>query len=604
MEANDYDFSGWATRNDIQCADGRTIRRDAFKSNDGMRVPLVYNHDHNDPLNVLGHADLINKPEGVYMYGKFNNTEAGRHAKESVVNGDITNLSIYANHLKQVGGDVLHGMIREVSLVLAGANPGAYIDNVIIHGEDSGTEAIIYTDDIIELMHSDRNANNKQITRMEMLEEPEDDEDEDEDLDDEDEDEDLDDEDEINHADEETEDTEMASEKTIKDILDTLNPEQEAAVAYIIKELTGEDMDDIDEGEEENMKHNIFSNDYDDVDVLSHSDMEAIFTDAKRTGSLKEAVLEHTDNYGIANIDYLFPDAKSVTPTPEFIKRDTDWVNTVMNGVTRSPFSRIKSVFANITEDQARAKGYIKGKLKKEEVFSLLKRSTTPQTIYKKQKLDRDDIIDITDFDVVAWIKSEMRLMLDEEIARAILIGDGRLTSDDDHISEDHIRPIYNDSDLYTIKTVAQVASGATDAVKAAAFIKSAIKARKDYKGSGTPALYTTEDMLTSCLLLEDGIGRPLYPTVEALATKLRVSKIITVPVMENITDTNGKLEGIIVNLKDYRVGADKGGAINMFDNFDIDYNAQKYLIETRCSGALTVPYSAIAMYVAESVNP
>ena len=595
MEANDYDFSGWATRNDIQCADGRTIRRDAFKSNDGMRVPLVYNHDHNDPLNVLGHADLINKPEGVYMYGKFNNTEAGRHAKESVVNGDITNLSIYANHLKQVGGDVLHGMIREVSLVLAGANPGAYIDNVIIHGEDSGTEAIIYTDDIIELMHSDRNANNKQITRMEMLEEPEDDEDEDEDLDDE---------DEINHADEETEDTEMASEKTIKDILDTLNPEQEAAVAYIIKELTGEDMDDIDEGEEENMKHNIFSNDYDDVDVLSHSDMEAIFTDAKRTGSLKEAVLEHTDNYGIANIDYLFPDAKSVTPTPEFIKRDTDWVNTVMNGVTRSPFSRIKSVFANITEDQARAKGYIKGKLKKEEVFSLLKRSTTPQTIYKKQKLDRDDIIDITDFDVVAWIKSEMRLMLDEEIARAILIGDGRLTSDDDHISEDHIRPIYNDSDLYTIKTVAQVASGATDAVKAAAFIKSAIKARKDYKGSGTPALYTTEDMLTSCLLLEDGIGRPLYPTVEALATKLRVSKIITVPVMENITDTNGKLEGIIVNLKDYRVGADKGGAINMFDNFDIDYNAQKYLIETRCSGALTVPYSAIAMYVAESVNP
>lgn len=621
MGANDYDFSGWATRNDIQCADGRTIRRDAFKSNDGMRVPLVYNHDHNDPLNVLGHADLINKPEGVYMYGKFNNTEAGRHAKESVMNGDITNLSIYANHLKQVGGDVLHGMIREVSLVLAGANPGAYIDNVIIHGEDSGTEAIIYTDDIIELKHSDGNSKFKKITavekksKSEVAEKPKfpirEDEDEDLEEDEEDEAEDLEDTDvskdkkkKLRHADEETEDTEMAGEKTIKDILDTLNPEQEAAVAYIIKELTGEDMDDIDEGEEENMKHNIFSNDYDDVDVLSHSDMEAIFTDAKRSGSLKEAVLEHTDNYGIANIDYLFPDAKSVTPTPEFIKRDTDWVNTVMNGVTRSPFSRIKSIFANITEDQARAKGYIKGKLKKEEVFSLLKRSTTPQTIYKKQKLDRDDIIDIIDFDVVAWIKSEMRLMLDEEIARAILIGDGRLTSDDDHISEDHIRPIYNDSDLYTIKTVAQVAVGADDSVKAAAFIKSAIKARKDYKGSGNPALYTTEDMLTSCLLLEDGIGRPLYPTVEALATKLRVSKIITVPVMENITDTNGKLEGIIVNLKDYRVGADKGGAINMFDNFDIDYNAQKYLIETRCSGALTVPYSAIAMYVAESVNP
>lgn len=593
MKVKDYDFSGWATKNDIQCADGRTIRRDAFKNNDGMRVPLVYNHDHNDPLNVLGHADLINKPEGVYMYGKFNNTEAGRHAKESVINGDITNLSIYANHLKQTAsGDVLHGMIREVSLVLAGANPGAYIDNVIIHGEDSGTEAIIYTDDIIELMHSDDNED----TESDKKKKPEDGSSEKKDSD----------------KKEETEEKEVADtgEKTVKEILDTLNPEQEAAVAYIIKELTGEDIDDTedteDEGEEENMKHNIFSNETDNVDVLSHSDMEAIFADAKRSGSLKEAVLEHTDNYGIANIDYLFPDAKTVTPTPEFIKRDTDWVDTVMNGVSRSPFSRIKSIFANITEDQARAKGYIKGKLKKEEVFSLLKRATTPQTIYKKQKLDRDDIIDITDFDVVAWIKSEMRLMLDEEIARAILIGDGRLISDDDHISEEHIRPIYKDSDLYTIKAVVQVARGATDSVKAAAFIKSAIKARKDYKGSGTPALYTTEDMLTSCLLLEDGIGRPLYPTVEALATKLRVSKIITVPVMENITDTNGKLEGIIVNLKDYRVGADKGGAINMFDNFDIDYNQQKYLIETRCSGALTVPYSAIAMYIAESgnVNP
>lgn len=610
MKVKDYDFSGWATRNDIQCADGRTIRRDAFINNDGQRVPLVYNHDHNDPLNVLGHADLVNKPEGVYMYGKFNNTEAGRHAKESVMNGDITNLSIYANHLKQVGGDVLHGMIREVSLVLAGANPGAYIDNVILHGEDSGTEAIIYTDDVIELAHSDDEGeevneksektvkdildtlNSEQQAAVAYLikelvgDEEESDDDNDETM---------------THS----EDKEVAdkSEKTIKDILDTLTPEQEAAVAYIIKELTGEDMDDEDEGEEQDMKHNIFSND-DNVEVLSHSDVEAIFADAKRSGSLKEAVLEHTDDHGITNIDYLFPDAKTVTPTPEFIKRDTDWVDTVMNGVSRSPFSRIKSIFANITEDQARAKGYIKGKLKKEEVFSLLKRSTTPQTIYKKQKLDRDDIIDITDFDVVAWIRSEMRLMLDEEIARAILIGDGRLTSDDDHISEEHIRPIYKDADLYTIKAVAQVASGATDAVKAAAFIKSAIKARKDYKGSGTPALYTTEDMLTSCLLLEDGIGRPLYPTVEALATKLRVSKIITVPVMENITDTNGKLEGIIVNLKDYRVGADKGGAINMFDNFDIDYNAQKYLIETRCSGALTVPYSAIAMYVAESVNP
>lgn len=614
MEVNDYDFSGWATRNDIQCADGRTIRRDAFKNNDGMRVPLVYNHDHNDPLNVLGHADLINKPEGVYMYGKFNDTEAGKHAKESVINGDITNLSIYANHLKQVGGDVLHGMIREVSLVLAGANPGAYIDNVIIHGEDSGTEAIIYTDDVIELAHS---KGNKQITKMEMLEEPEEDdeedeEDEDEDIDDsEDDEDDIDDEDsddkkkKLKHADKETEDTEMAGEKTVKDILDTLNPEQEAAVAYVIKELTGEDIDDEeDEGEEENMKHNIFSNDTDDVNVLSHSDVEAIFADAKRSGSLKEAVLEHTDDYGIANIDYLFPDAKSVTPTPEFIKRDTDWVNTVMNDVSRSPFSRIKSIFANITEDQARAKGYIKGDLKKDEVFSLLKRPTTPQTIYKKQKLDRDDIIDITDFDVVSWVRAEMRLMLNEEIARAILVGDGRLSSDDDKISEEHIRPVYNDADLYTIKSVATVATGSDESVKAATFIKTAIKARKNYKGSGNPTLYMTEDMLTNCLLLEDGIGRPLYPTVDTLATKFRVSKIITVPVMENITNEHGKLEGIIVNLKDYRVGADKGGAINMFDDFDINYNQQKYLIETRCSGALVKPYSAIALYVSESVNP
>lgn len=572
MVVKDYDFSGWATRNDIRCSDGRTIRRNAFKDCDGKRVSLVWNHEHSDPLNVIGHADLENRDEGVYMYGKFNNTPEGQHIKEAVSNGDVRAISIYANHLKQNGGDVVHGKIREVSLVLSGANPGALIDNVIIHGDECGEEAIIYTGEDIELYHSDDNT-----------------------------------EDDTKETNNKKENKEMAnSDKTIKDVLDTLNDEQKTAVQFLLGKLQeemerkfgGEPEDD--EEDDEEMKHNVFCDaEGNEVNVLSHSDMEAIFADAKRAGSLKESVLMHTDDYGIENIDYLFPDAKNVTPTPEFIKRDTDWVSTVMNGVSRSPLSRIKSIFANITEDEARAKGYIKGKLKKDEVFTLLKRTTTPQTIYKKQKIDRDDVIDITDFDVVSWIKAEMRLMLDEEIARAVLVGDGRLNSDEEKISEDHIRPIYNDSDLYTIKKVIEYAADASSAVRAAEFIKGAIRARKEYKGSGNPALYTTEDMLTECLLLEDGIGRTLYANVEALATKLRVSKIITVPVMDNIVDSErGTLEGVIVNLKDYKIGADKGGAVNLFDDFDIDYNQQKYLIETRCSGALVKPYSAISLFL------
>ena len=580
MAVKDYDFSGWATRNDIRCSDGRTIRRNAFKDCDGKRVSLVWNHEHSDPLNVIGHADLENRDEGVYMYGKFNNTPEGQHIKEAVLNGDVRAISIYANHLKQNGGDVIHGKIREVSLVLSGANPGAFIDNVIIHGDECGEEAIIYTGEDIILCHADGEEPDPEPEKEDNTKK---------------------------------ESKDMASgEKTVKDVLDTLNEEQKAAVQFLLGSLQEEleakyggepededDEDYDDEEDTEDMKHNVFCDaEGNEVNVLSHSDMEAIFSDAKRNGSLKESVLAHTDDYGITNIDYLFPDAKNVTPTPEFIKRDTDWVGVFMNGVSRSPFSRIKSIFANITEDEARAKGYLKGKLKKEEVFTLLKRATTPQTIYKKQKIDRDDMIDITDFDVVAWIKAEMRMMLDEEIARACLVGDGRLNSDDDKISEDHVRPIYNDSDLYTIKKVIEIAPNATDSVKAAEFIRGVIKARKDYKGSGNPVLFTTEDMLTDCLLLEDGIGRTLYANEDALATKLRVSKIVTVPVMEGIEHSQmGTLQGIVVNLKDYKIGADKGGAVNLFDDFDIDYNQQKYLIETRCSGALVKPYSAISVF-------
>ena len=572
-----FDFSGWATRNDLKCSDGRTIRKNAFKDNNGQKVPLVWNHQHNEPFNVLGHALLENRDEGVYAYCSLNDTEAGQNAKRLIEHGDVSALSIYANQLKQHGGDVIHGSIREVSLVLAGANPGAFIDSVICHGEESEEEAIIYTGEDISLSHAafvEKEKEDKPMEdpkKMEKSEKPE-------------------------------------GEKTVKDVFDTLTEEQKTVVyALIGQALEGkdepDDYEDEDDEEDNNMKHNVF--DQDEMmqgNVLSHSDMEEIFSDAKRTGSLKESFLAHAEGtYGIDAIDTLFPEPKSMNTPPDFIKRDTNWVAGVINGVHHTPFSRIKSMFANITEDEARAKGYIKGKLKKEEVFTLLKRTTTPTTIYKKQKLDRDDIIDITDFDVVAWIKSEMRMMLDEEIARAILVGDGRLTSDDDHINEANIRPIWKDDDLYTIKTKITVGAAATDDDKAKAVIKAAVKSRKNYKGSGNPVLYTTEDFLTNCLLLEDTQGYRLYKSEQDVATAMRVSRIVTVPVMENLTRTDSEskertLVGIIVNLNDYNVGADKGGAVNMFDDFDIDYNQQKYLMETRCSGALIKPYSAIAL--------
>lgn len=551
------DFSGWATRNDLKCSDGRVIRRDAFKHDDGIKVPLVWNHQHNDPRNVLGHAWLENRPEGVYTYGFFNDSESGEIGKILVKHGDICALSIYANQLQQRGCDVLHGEIREVSLVHAGANPGAFIDSMLKHGEDSDDEAIIYTGMPLYLSHSDE-------------------------------------------------------EKTVADVINSMTEEQKNVMYAMIGQAMDDQGESDPESEDNNdddskggtntMKHNVFDkDDRQKENVLIHSDgsevsseeISTIFGDIKRYGSLKDSVLAH----GIDNVDYLFPDAQTLANTPEFIQRDTGWVKKVMSGVHHTPFSRIKSIFADITEDDARAKGYFKGKLKKEEVFGLLKRTTTPTTVYKKQKMDRDDVVDITDFDVVAWLKSEMRMMLDEELARAYLIGDGRLASSDDKINEQNIRPILKDEELYTIQAIVSVQSSATEDDKAREFIRTAIKARKNYKGSGQPTLYTTEDILTDCLLLTDTTGRDLYTDVAQLAKKLRVKEIVTVPVMEGVNGKNGgALMGIIVNLADYNVGADRGGAVNMFDDFDIDYNQQKYLIETRCSGALIKPYSAIAL--------
>ena len=573
-----YDFSGWATRNDLKCSDGRIIRKDAFKANDGQKVPLVWNHQHTSQDEVLGHAILENRDEGVYAYCSFNDSESGKTAKILVQHGDIDALSIYANQLKQQGPNVMHGNIREVSLVLAGANPGAFIESIIKHGEESDEEGIIFTGETISLEHAktvDSSAEKEDV---------------------------------LEHADSNKEDSKMADEpkntegeKTIGEVFDTLNEEQKNVVYAMIGQAL-EDKDNESEGGDEEMKHNVFDTDTQNQEnVLSHDAMETIIADGKRYGSLKESFLAHAQEYGIENIDYLFPEAKSLNTPPDFIKREMGWVQKVMSGTHHTPFSRIKSMFADITEDEARAKGYIKGKLKKEEVFSLLKRTTTPTTIYKKQKLDRDDVIDITDFDVVAWLKSEMRMMLDEEIARAILVGDGRLASSDDKINESNIRPIWKDEDLYNIKSTIEVDAAATADQKAKAFIRACIKSRKNYKGSGDPTLYTTEDVVTDCLLLEDTTGRVIYDTMEKLRTALRVKEIVTVPVMEGLTRTTTEgdtlnLMGIIVNLADYNVGADKGGAINMFDDFDIDYNQQKYLIETRCSGALIKPFSAISL--------
>ena len=582
-----YDFSGWATKNDLLCSDGRTIRRDAFKDNDGKVVPLVWNHDHTDPSNVLGHALLKNVADGVYAYGSFNSNPKAIEAATLLAHGDIKALSIWANKLQQRGGDVLHGDIKEVSLVLAGANPAAIIDSVMVHGEESDEEAIIYTGESI--CHSSG----------ELKDEVEETEDA------------------VEHADDKADEPKKSDDyEAVPDIFKTLSEKQKNAVyaliAEIISENKGEENEDNKE-EDSVMKHNVFEqqNGEQQENVLCHADVKAAFDDAKRYGSLKDSFVAHglkevtymahaDGDYGIKNIDYLFPEARNVNNTIDFIKREDSWVRDFMSRVHRSPFSRIKSVHANITEDEARAKGYIKGNMKKEEVFTLLKRSTTPTTVYKKQKLDRDDVLDITDLDTVALVKGEMRGMLDEEIARAALVGDGRSASDDDKINEVNIRPIWTDADLYSIKVPIAVAAGDDDNKKATNFIRAAIKSRKNFRGSGTPVLYTTEDMLSDMLLLTDTTGRDIYDTVEKLCKKLRVSEIITVPVMEGLTrqveSKTRTLAGIIVNLQDYNIGADKGGSINMFEDFDIDYNQMKYLIETRCSGALTKPYSAMVL--------
>ena len=626
-----YDFGGWATKNDLRCTDGRTIRRDAFKDCDGAKVPIVWSHIHNDPEMVLGHAILENRPEGVYAYGYFNDTPKGELAKKLVAHGDIESLSIWANQLKQKSGDVLHGVIKEVSLVTAGANPGAFIDSLLLaHGadeyEESEDEAIITTGEFLELYHEDKKdddedkeepVENEEKQEETKAEEPPKKEEAKEES--------------PKKEEEPKGETKMAEEKkttsnsneeTVEDVFNTLTDKQKTVVYALIGEAlkdAGVDTDeDEEEGDEEDMKHNVFEGAERTGNYLSHEDMSMIFSDAKRLGSLKEAVENHledgvlahaddewasTENvdYGVAGLDYLFPDARAINNIPEFVKRDDDWVKVVMNGTHHTPFSRIKSVFANITEDEARAKGYIKGKMKKNEVFSLLKRSTDPQTIYKKQKMDRDDVLDITDFDVVAWLKAEMRMMLDEEIARAVLIGDGRLPSDDDHIKEDHIRPIATDKDLYTIK--AAVAGGTPEDL-AKNMIKAAIRARKDYKGSGQPIMFTSEALLTEMMLLEDGIGHPLYVDEAALARRMRVSRIVPCPVLDNYSIDGKAVYGIIVNLNDYNIGADKGGEVNMFDDFDIDYNQQKYLIETRISGALIRPYSAIVLKAATTTTP
>lgn len=571
-----YDFSGWATRNNIKCSDGRTILKDAFKQHDGQTVPLVWNHQHNESANVLGHAVLENRDEGVYAYCTFNDTEAGKNAKLLVEHGDVTALSIYANQLKQKGSNVMHGTIREVSLVLAGANPGAFIDSVIRHGEFCEDEAVIYTGEELTLQHADDQS------------------------------------DKADEKDKKGDDEVDNNEKTIKDVVDSMSEEQKNVLyALVGQALEGKEMaqsaieeneNNIEEdGGEQEMKHNVFEGkETENNNVLSHDAMETILKDAKRYGSLKESFLAHADSYGIKDIEWLFPDAKNVNTPPDFKKRDDSYVQKVMRGVHHVPFSRIKSMHADITADQARAKGYIKGTLKKEEVFTLLKRTTSPTTIYKKQKLDRDDVVDITDFDVVAWLKMEMRMMLDEEIARAILVGDGRSSSDDDKINEMCIRPIASDADLYCVKAPVSVAAAATEDDIAKVFIRTVIKSRKEYKGSGSPTLFTTEDVITNCLLLEDKNGRVIYDTVDKLATALRVKEIVAVEVMENaktkVNEVEKPLMAIMVNLVDYYVGADKGGAINMFDDFDIDYNQQKYLMETRCSGALVKPYSAVAV--------
>jgi hypothetical protein len=587
--AIDYDCSGWATKANTRCYDGLTIAPDAFKECDGKTVPMVYNHDHSSVDNVIGHCLLKNRPQGVYCYAKFNDTDTGRTAKACVENGDLNAFSIYANGLQKVGKTVKHGFIREVSLVLAGCNPGALIDEVVKHSADEDYdegEAFIYNDEGLSLTHGlDPNGD--------PLEE-------------------------LTHStdggnDTKQEDAGMADEKkngkTLEEVYNSMTDEQKecchALVGLAMEEADGEDGED--DGEEDTtVKQNVFDHDTTET-VLKHSigDINAVIKGAKSSGTMK-AAFENSDitgeelaylSHSIDNVEWLFPDDHLLDTTPRIIDKPDDWVSVVMGAVHHVPFSRIKSMFADLTEEDARAKGYFKGNFKKEEVFGLLRRSTSPTTVYKKQKLDRDDVIDITSFDVVAWLRKEMRLKLDRELALAYLLGDGRLAASEDKIDENCIRPVFNDSDLFTIKVQCKTTGLTTVEDKYKALIKQILRSRKEYRGSGTPTLYTTEDALTEMLLLEDGIGHTLYADEAALARKLRVKNIVTIPEMEGRKGAKGgDLVCLIVNLADYTVGADKGGAVSMFDDFDIDFNAQKYLIETRCSGALTTPFSAMAV--------
>lgn len=643
----DYDFGGWATRNNIECSDGRVIMKDAFKQNDGQKVPLVWNHQHDDPNEVLGHALLENREEGVYAYCKFNDTDSGRQAKALVVNGDVDKLSIYANKLKSQMNNVVHGCIREVSLVLAGANPGAFIDSVITHSDESGDEeeAVIYTDEDLEII-TDKNEVSEESKAQE--ENPENNKNESEKSESENSEKDSssnneessqeesESDDEVEHSDksmdvedvfadlkdddknviysligevEKTGKVNANNEKFVK-VFEGLTDEQQEMVYALVGKAADEydnKNKDNKEGEKEIMKHNVFEKD-EKNDTLVHSEIVAdALADAKKYGSMRESFLEHAAANNIQNVDYLFPEAKELNTPPVVIKDNEEWVNVIMNSVRRSPFSRVKTTFAKMDETTARAKGYIKGKMKADIALSLLKRVTTPTTVYIKNTMDRDDVIDITDFDVVTWLKGEMRGQLNKELALAMLLGDGRNVSDDNKINEQNIRPIVSDDNLYTIKYEIKSGRDYKNTGNSASdndslykgIIRGAIKSRKEYKGSGKPTFFTTEDILTDLLLIEDQNGRVIYDSIEKLATAMRVSKIVTVPEMESRTD----IYGIIVNFNDYTAGADKGGHVGMFDDFDIDYNQMKYLMETRMSGALTVPYSAIVLKKESTVN-
>lgn len=559
--AKKYDFGGYATRYGVKCTDGRTISNGAFTHQDKTRVALVWNHEHGDPYDVIGHADLEARPDGIYAYGSFNDSPVAQHAKECLEHGDLDSLSIYAKVKESASGEVIHGNIKEVSLVISGANSGAHIDALdITHAEGAPYEALIYFNEEVELSHAD------ETKQPEAGEEKK------------------------------SEENKNSGDKTVQDILNGMTEEERNVVYSLVGAALAENeggSDDNNEEGENTMKHNVFDNNKENTIQHSDADIKAAIADGKRYGSLKESFIQH----GIDNVEWLNPEPQTLNTVPEFVSRDMDWVQVVMNSVHTTGFSRVKSLFADITEDDARAKGYIKGKYKKEEVFSLLKRTTSPTTIYKKQKMDRDDILDAADFDVVAWLKGEMKVMLDEEKARAILIGDGRSTSSDDKINEQNVRPIVSDEDFFTIKYAVNVATNATADDISKSMIRGAVKARKLYKGSGQPTLYTTEDALTDALLLEDNNGRRIYTSEDDLAKAMRVSKIVTVPPMEGLKNSSGDdVLGIIVNLKDYNIGRDPRAESGFFEDFDIDYNAMKYLIETRMSGALVKPYSAIVL--------